>query len=371
MIALVLAATLSLPSNAQSPIEVRVRLDVDGDSARLILTHSATVSYALTQDGDRLRIAWAEPVVVLPGSRRVDGPTLLRWEQVEPAVLELTLGPEFGRREEFRLRNPLRLVLDLIADPPGGEPAVPGDADTIPETHTIFGGRIVVIDPGHGGMETGATGPTGLREKDVTLDLARRLERRLESSAGVDVVLTREGDGYVGLDERTAIANHNRAELFLSIHLNSSPRKSAYGAETYYLATEATDDEARTLAALENRSHRAASTSGSSESSREALELVLWDLAQNRYLAESSTLAESVQKELNSLTGTRDRGVRQAPFRVLMGATMPAILVEVGFISNQDEEAKFRNLDYRDKVVEAIERAVNRFLESQDALTAP
>jgi N-acetylmuramoyl-L-alanine amidase len=200
-----------------------------------------------------------------------------------------------------------------------------------------------------------------LREKDLTLDLARRVKALLERQ-GATVVLTRDDDRVLPLDDRTAIANHNRAVLFLSIHLNASKRKTAFGAETYFLSTDATDAEARTLAAMENKAYEAPDASAGTAKAAtpdRGLELILWDLAQNSYLAESSKLAEKIQNELNALTGVRDRGVRQAPFRVLMGATMPAVLVETGFISNPEEEARFKDAGYKDKVAEAIARAVS------------
>jgi N-acetylmuramoyl-L-alanine amidase len=182
------------------------------------------------------------------------------------------------------------------------------------------------------------------------------------------VVLTRDEDRLLGLDERTAIANHNRADLFLSIHLNASPRSEAAGAETYYLSTDPTDAEARALAMHENLS-----PGGAVELPPDLadLELVLWDLAQNRYLAESGALAESIQRHLNRLTGTRNRGVRQAPFRILMGAMMPAVLVEVGFISNEKQEALFRTANYRADVVDALAAAVEEFLENLERLAMP
>jgi len=185
-------------------------------------------------------------------------------------------------------------------------------------------------------------------------------------------VLTRDEDRLVGLDERTAIANHNQATLFLSIHLNASPRPKAHGAETYFLSTKATDDEARTLAALENDASGVSDDSVYTvEGERRDLDLVLWDLAQNQYLAESSVLAENMQIHLNELTGTRDRGVRQAPFRVLMGATMPSILVEVGFISNPDEESQLRGEVYRTRVAQAMAAAVHDFLSDLERLSRP
>jgi N-acetylmuramoyl-L-alanine amidase len=157
------------------------------------------------------------------------------------------------------------------------------------------------------------------------------------------------------------------------VHLNASPRTNARGAETYFLSSEATDDEARTLAALENRAYgvdkKDVKPNGDGESRN--LELVLWDLAQNQYLAESSLLGERVQRNLDALSGIRDRGVRQAPFRVLMGATMPSVLVEVGFISNPAEEERFRNLGYRNQVVNAMANSVREFFADLDRHSRP
>ena len=146
------------------------------------------------------------------------------------------------------------------------------------------------------------------------------------------------------------------------------PRSAADGAETYFLSTDATDDDARTLAARENLS-----PGGAAELPPDLadLELVLWDLAQNRYLAESGALAESIQRHLNRLTGTRNRGVRQAPFRILMGAMMPAVLVEVGFISNERQEALFRTSSHRADVVDALAAAVEEFLRNLERLAVP
>lgn len=348
------ALALATPATAQRAT-VRVDIDTSGASTRVVLTHSEQVGYAIDSDRNKLEISYARPVLVEPSELRVGDPILSRYEFRGDQRIVFRLGDGYRTFESFELRNPFRLVLDLQGTRPEQfDPAATsrrGDPNT----------TVVVLDPGHGGIEEGAVGPTGLREKDVTLDIARRLKRALERDRGLSVVLTRDEDRLVGLDERTAIANHNRAALFVSIHLNSSPRQSATGAETYFLNADATDDEARTLAALENDA-AGVGTVVTTDGERRDLDLVLWDLAQNRYLAESSMLAENIQRRLNELTGTRDRGVRQAPFRVLMGATMPAILVEVGFISNPDEEARFRDGAYVDSVVRGLTEAVQAFL---------
>ena len=344
----------------------RTRVDVSIDrssaSTRLVLTHSEQIGYVIQEGNGRLEVIYSQPVSIEPASRRFEDNVLKRFELRRGNRLVLRTGEDFRGYESFELRNPFRLVLDL-------QNASAGNVSAAPQVKRDPRLKILVIDPGHGGVENGATGPAGLREKEVTLDLARRVQRRLQRDRNLTVVLTRDEDRLIGLDERTAIANHNRADLFLSIHLNASPRSTATGAETYFLSNDATDDDARTLAALEN------SASGVQDwidtGTDRNLDLVLWDLAQNQYLAESSLLAERVQWHLNALTGTRDRGVRQAPFRVLMGATMPAVLVEAGFLSNAEEEERFRSMDYRSRVAEAIEAAVREFLSELDRLQLP
>lgn len=212
----------------------------------------------------------------------------------------------------------------------------------------------IVIDPGHGGEELGAEGSAGLYEKDIVLDLALRLKRQLQREKELKVILTREKDINLALDERTALANHNHADLFISIHVNASKGKKVKGAETFFLSYEATDEEIRTLAALENNA------AGVPEKKLEGgmIEMILWDMAQMQYLQESSELAETIQAELNELLGIKDRGVKQAPFRVLMGATMPAVLIEVGFLSNPEEEEKLKKGVYREDIARAIYRSI-------------
>jgi N-acetylmuramoyl-L-alanine amidase len=322
-----------------------------------MLTSSRPVAWTVRAVRGGLEVSSGGPLSADPAESKLDDPILSSWKVVDGKTLLLKTGTAYTSYETFELKNPSRLVLDLQGDRPKR-----GDASAAPSSAR----SIIVVDPGHGGVETGAIGPTGLQEKDVALDLARRLRTALEREAPVSVVLTRDEDRVVPLDERTAIANHNRAELFVSIHLNASKRKAAYGAETYFLSAEATDDEARTLAALESRAPEGAADSQAKPPENRGLDLILWDLAQNQYLAESSRLAESVQRELNAVVGTKDRGVRQAPFTVLMGATMPAMLIEVGFVSNPKEETRFRDEAYKDRVVEAIVRAILEFRRGRE-----
>jgi N-acetylmuramoyl-L-alanine amidase len=355
----------ALPAAAQQA-SVKVTVDVSGSSVRLMLTHSRPVVSAIQEAEGRLEVVYTEPVTIEPAARVLDDAILSRFELGQQNTLVFHTGAGYRGYESFELRNPFRLIIDLRGSRPGEVVEQTSPAQRDPSK------IIIVIDPGHGGIEEGAKGPTGLLEKDVTLELARRLKQILDGDPSINVVLTRDEDRLVGLDERTAIANHNQANLFLSIHLNASPRKNATGAETYFLSSDATDDEARTLAALENRAFGVDQDSiATNDDQRRGLDLVLWDLAQNQYIAQSSLLAESMQRHMNELTRTRDRGVRQAPFRVLMGATMPAILVEVGFITNPDEEARFRSLAYRNRTVDAMASAVYDFLRDLERVSRP
>jgi len=239
------------------------------------------------------------------------------------------------------------------------ETAAAGTLSADPDA-ALFG--LVVLDPGHGGGETGAVGKGGLQEKDLVLRIAWILARILEED-GIETALTREGDEEMPLDDRTAFANQLRASLFVSLHANASMVPAALGSETFFLSREATDEMSRKVAAIESN------TIGVRGRSRRrapgALEMTLWEMAQAQFLQESQRLAERIQAELNEVAGTPDRGVKQAPFTVLMGATMPAVLVEVGFLSNPAEERKLRDPGHLERIARAIARAVRSFGEER------
>jgi len=222
--------------------------------------------------------------------------------------------------------------------------------------------RRVVIDPGHGGRDTGAIGPRGLREKDVALAIARTLAGRLRA-LGFTVILTRKDDSYVSLDERTRIANQARADLFVSVHCNAARRRTLTGVETWTLNV-ASDRYATRLATFEN---------ADAERTVSDLRLILADLATWANASDARDLAQSVQsslvRNLRARVGrVEDHGVKQALFYVLLGAHMPAILVETGFISNPAEEARLRNRKYQTGAAEAIARGVKEFVDGRQRL---
>jgi N-acetylmuramoyl-L-alanine amidase len=273
---------------------------------------------------------------------------------ISPQQIRVQLAPD-ADVQSYVLENPFRIVFDIHQPSSLQTPTATSPAPELPP-----GIRTVVIDPGHGGTETGAIGPSGIQEKELTLALARDLADRL-AQAGIRVVLTRTEDANVPLDSRTPIANQNKGDLFISIHLNSSLGSGAYGTETYILSTEATDSRAARSAADENVDPGASPTPSADPQAMEDLQLILWDLAQSHHLAESQRFANLVQGELNQTLQLRDRGVKQAPFRVLMGANMPAVLVELGFISNPDEEKKLQDAEYRSGLIQALVRSIQRY----------
>jgi N-acetylmuramoyl-L-alanine amidase len=358
----------------RSAREINVALDVVylQGMTTVVLQFDATPRYRLREQagqvtvemlGDRLAAPIAPPVVENP---------LVPQVQIAPQQVVLTLAPG-AEVESYVLENPFRLVFDVHQPAAVTTPSAPAYTPTeLPP-----GIRTIVIDPGHGGTETGAVGPSGVLEKELTLLLAQTLAARLQGRMPVRVLLTRYEDANLPHDNRTAIANQNKADLFVSIHLNSSLGAGANGAETYFLSSRATDPLAARSAAAENlaASPTPSPTPGAVPSGETAprdpaeddLQLILWDLAQAHHLSESQRFAGLIQAELNQALQLKNRGVKQAPFRVLMGAAMPAVLVELGFLSNPDEEKKLQDPAYRAELAEALVRAIARYKEQVEA----
>ncbi len=219
--------------------------------------------------------------------------------------------------------------------------------------------RRIVLDPGHGGHDPGAVGQSGLQEKEVVLSIGLKLRKKLQEELGLDVVMTRSTDVFIPLEERTAIANKVGADLFVSIHANAAPNRNASGIETYYLNLAKTEKVAQ-LAAKEN---------GTSLEKVSTLQAILFDLMANYKLNDSAHLAEEVQRALFKTTllkfpDTRNLGVKQGPFYVLVGATMPSILVETAFISNSTEESHLQDPAFHDLAAEGILDGVEGYISS-------
>jgi N-acetylmuramoyl-L-alanine amidase len=342
--------------------EIKVSLDVVHlqGMTTVVLQFPETPRYRINQQPGVVEVQVLSDRLAAPVRRKVED-SLVQDVAFAPQQVRIQLVPD-AEVESYLLDNPFRLVFDVhrksAAPVPAGPSAAAGDLRSAVRT--------IVVDPGHGGTETGAIGPDGVPEKELTLVLARDLETRLTQRLPVRVVLTRTDDSKLPLDNRTAIANQNKADLFVSIHLNSSLGAGAHGAETYFLSSQATDTRAASAADSENQDAAAAPAPDAGQETQD-LQMILWDLAQSHHLAESQRFAGMVQAELNQALDLKDRGVKQAPFRVLMGAAMPAVLVELGFISNPDEEAKLQNPAYRADLIDALVRAIGRYLETSQA----
>lgn len=279
------------------------------------------------------------------------------WTQVKIPVAELPSGLKV--RPQSPSEDALSRATSKFADAPLANPATRNSNGERSLTRALgLKMRRVVIDPGHGGHDQGSAGVTGLLEKELVLDVSKRLGQLVQEQLGSEVVYTRSTDVFIPLEERPKIANHRKSDIFISIHANSSPVRNVTGVETYILSFT-TSRAALDTAAREN---------ASSERSISELREILQKIALKDKVDESREFAGKVQGALTTFNPgssvKRDRGVKRAPFVVLIGATMPAILAEIGFLSNPKEEANLRKPEYRQKLAEALFKGVAQYAES-------
>ena len=351
---------------------VTARYGRAGQGARLRLLVTPHVALRIEQAADRLLVTFdADAVDLAPGDVPPDD--LLRRVLADErrARLEIELGAAFGSHAATSTPGPggsLDVVIDLTPataraapasraapaapDPEGMEAgaALPTLADLTAPSAV----RAIAIDPGHGGADAGARGPAGTLEKDVTLSVAHRLQAAIQRRLGLRVVLTRSGDAAVTLDERAAIANNNRADLFISLHANASVRETAAGAEVFHLGPA---DHGGDAGAGPDAGVPIPVAGGGTR----VLDIVRWERAQFRFLERSALWARTVAEELRTRLPMSPRGVQQAPLRVLVGANMPAVLVEMGFLSNPEQEAQLVSPAFQDAVVEGLLHGVIRY----------
>jgi N-acetylmuramoyl-L-alanine amidase len=362
------AAEESADPTPGAPIRARgaeVRYRSYPGYTRIVVEGAATFEPRLVESRDALIVPLAGLPAPLPRAARLVRDGLVEALELAPSRGSPALRVSFERppagRKVYRLKDPPRLVLDFYRSAPAAPPAGPPPAPA-----TL---RSIVLDPGHGGHDPGAVGPRGLQEKDLTLDIARRLAVVLHEELGVAVTLTRSRDVFVPLRERTALANRQKADLFVSIHVNAARGAAASGTETYFLSSEATDNAARAAAAFENKVIEL--EPGSRAGSRDLLRSILWDLAQSEFQQESSRLAEGLQDSLERALRQPSRGVKQAPFYVLGGAAMPAVLVEIGFISNSHEEERLQDEGYRDRIARALAAGFGSYKRRYEQKSGP
>lgn len=316
--------------------------------------------------GARLAMESKEPLAVDDGLLRH-----VRVGQFSLDVVRVVLDMNSHRAHNaFLLPDPYRLVIDIqgqsqkgsetLAAIRKGKPSGSRSKENKPTTAAI---RKIVLDPGHGGKDPGAIGVGGITEKDIVLRVAKKLAQKLKKEMGIEVVLTRKNDTFVPLEDRTAIANAEDADLFISLHMNASPKADARGLETYYL--DNTNDEGSIrLAAREN---------GTSRKSVTDLQFILSDMMQNMKLEDSITLAHRLHGSLVSgmssqLGEVKDLGVKRALFYVLVGARMPSVLVEMFFITNKTEGGAMRQERYQNAIVDALYEGIQKYNQSMLAM---
>jgi N-acetylmuramoyl-L-alanine amidase len=316
------------------PAQVRVRTLTLTDPDRFVvdvtLADTRENGLAVAQGG-----ATPAPSSTANASRTA-GPPTPGGESPPPGVGERT-SRAAGRPNPFR-QGP----------PSGSTDSRPSETDAEATVSSLT----VVLDPGHGGHDTGAIGPSGLLEKDVVLDLALRLRRLLQERLGVRVLMTRTEDVFVPLPERSAFANRVKADFLVSLHVNAANKRGAVGFETFFFTREPSDNDARASAQRENLVIENNGAAGKDLDS--LLKSTLADMAVTRDMKESSQLAERILSSFEKILRVENRGVKSGPFYVLATAAMPAVLVESAFITNPREERKLQREDYRQRIARAL-----------------
>lgn len=282
-------------------------------------------------------------------------------------VIDLKNSKDFSA---YLLESPYRLVIDVYAGEAKVSLPEPREIKKAPEHKGLNNIRTVIIDPGHGGKDPGAIGPRGIREKDITLSVGKKLGKLLKAKHGMKVIYTRTKDKFIPLNKRTQLANSKKADLFISIHTNASKKRGARGIETYFL-NWTNEEQAMKVAAREN-----GIPLWKMKKQQGGLQMILQDLARSSKKEESMKLAYNVQNAMvNTLkknySRIEDLGVKFALFYVLVGAEMPSILVEISFVSNREEERRLANSKYRDKVAEAIAKGVDAYISGSILIVQP
>lgn len=341
-------------------VPLRSQEQASGPSGSVAAAAGTTaVSFAAVSGDDLVEAGWtvtaeaAGRFLLTRGDERVVLQLGNPFARVGGSVVPLANAPV---RTGGGLRVPLELLDRLTA-------SVPGDGVTAAARRS--GPWKVVVDAGHGGRDPGAHGPRGTREKDVVLAVARKVRDKLRSEPGIDPILTREDDRFVPLAERSRIAVREGADLFLSIHANAARDRRAKGFETYFLG-EARTEWARKVAMRENAAVRYEDRSG--QSATDEVQAILANMDLNLFREESSFLAGTIQNALRSHVPAPDRGVKQNIYLVLAnaGGSMPAVLVETGFISNADGERRLRSSAGQEAVAEAVAQAVIRYFRERE-----
>ena len=360
------ASRLVVVGNVRVP-RVTARAEHSPGSATVIVDITPATPQRVTMDPGRLTVSIDADALDLAVSSVAANEFLQAIQPGDtPTTIRIVTGPKFGLHRATTAQTDAtssRLTIDLL--PSGTEapalppPVSPTSSPTPPPLDPMpilpaTGIRTIVIDPGHGGDEAGARGAAGTLEKDITLAVARRLRTMIESRLGLRVFQTRDDDHAMALDDRSAYANSQRADLFVSLHANAALRPTLKGTEVYYLTGEAVD-------ASEGSEGVPPILLPALGGGTRAVDLVRWESAQSRHLRESAALAGTLEQALRGRVEMSGRPVQQAPFRVLVGAAMPAVLVEMGYLSNAEQEKALASSSYQDLVVQALFDGIVRY----------
>jgi N-acetylmuramoyl-L-alanine amidase len=366
---------LLLAGDVRMP-RVATRVDVLGSVTRVTIDVAPPAVHTITQNGTRLVLRFDADALDAAEVRPPAASDTLQTIHASdaPPAITIDLGPRFASfraADQPAAAGSTRIVVDLMAQTEAGAPGAPQPppATGTPEAPPLLdlpppgGLRTIVIDAGHGGEDTGARGTRGTLEKNVTLAVARRLKSAIEGRLGVRVLLTRDGDQTVGPDQRAALANNNKADLFISLHANASLRPAVAGAEVFYLNLEGYGAEGQRAQQV-GREELPVVGGGNRD-----IEIIPWELAQARHLDQSGIFARAVEAALRERVPMSARALQQAPFRVLVGANMPAILVELGFLTNAQQEQQLAADEQQNTIAQALLDGIVRYRPA--ALAAP
>jgi N-acetylmuramoyl-L-alanine amidase len=344
---------------------VAMRFESQPASARVTIDATPRTSATVSQENERLTVRF-DADALDPSLQAVPAQGLVQAIHVADATtIAIDLGPRFAtfRASTQAADNSSRTIIDLVAAqtetpapaPPSPPPPPP---DLAVQSPTL---RTVAIDPGHGGEDQGVVGERGTKEKDVTLAVARRLKTAIEARLGIRVLLTRDEDRNVPVDERTSVANNNKADVFVSLHAGASLRPRTAGGSIFYAAF----DQNAADAGRQSEADRLPTFGGGTRD----IELVPWNLAQTRHADRSAQLARIVEQQLRGHVPLGAHSVERAPLRVLESANMPAVLVEMGYLSNTDQERQLTGNEFQGALVQALVDAILRFREYVGGLT--
>jgi N-acetylmuramoyl-L-alanine amidase len=350
---------------------VTMRLE-GGDTPRIVVDAAPRTDSTVSQQNNSLLIKFEADALDLAIPAFQPQQLVQAVRLVEPVTLAIDLGPRFGgfRASSQPLEASTRLTIDVMPaltdTPPAAPPVAPlsGASASTPDLSALSqpsgGLRIIALDPGHGGEDEGVKGAGGTKEKDLALAVARRLKTAIESRLGIRVVLTREDDRNVAIATRAAIANNNKADLFISLHANASFQRAARGASILYAAF---DRETEQSARASLGSERLPAFGGGVRD----VDLVPWDLAQIRHIARSGEVAALLEERFHDRIPLSAHPVDRAPLDVLESANMPAVMLEMGYLTNAEQETQMTSPEFQNTLVQAVFDAVLQFRDSPGA----